>query len=72
VEPTYKNALDGTYPLARFLYIYVNQRPGQPLNGLTGEFIKYILSREGQEAVVEAKFFPLPAKTVSETLGGKN
>ena len=61
VEPTYKNSLDGTYPLARFLYIYVNQKPGQPLDPLTGEFIKYVLSHEGQEAVVQAKFFPLPA-----------
>jgi phosphate transport system substrate-binding protein len=72
VEPTYKNALDGTYPLARFLYIYVNKQPGQPLDKLTGEFIKYVLSHEGQEAVVQAKFFPLPAKIVTETLSGKN
>jgi phosphate transport system substrate-binding protein len=71
VEPTYKNSLDGTYPLARFLYIYVNQRPGQPLDRLTGEFIKYVLSHEGQEAVVQAKFFPLPAKIVAATLSGK-
>jgi phosphate transport system substrate-binding protein len=72
VEPTYKNSLDGAYPLARFLYIYVNQKPGQPLDELTGEFIKYVLSYEGQEAVVEAKFFPLPAKVVAETLSGRN
>ena len=72
VEPTYENSLDGTYPLARFLYIYVNQRPGQPLDGLTGEFIKYVLSHEGQEVVVQAKFFPLPANIVADTLGGKN
>jgi phosphate transport system substrate-binding protein len=72
VEPTYENSLDGTYPLARFLYIYVNQKPGQPLDKLTGEFIKYALSREGQEAVVQAKFFPLPAKVAAETLNGTN
>jgi phosphate transport system substrate-binding protein len=72
VEPTYKNALDGTYPLARFLFIYVNQQPGQPLDKLTGEFIKYVLSHEGQEAVVEAKFFPLTARIATETLRGKN
>ncbi|MGO9264785.1 MAG: PstS family phosphate ABC transporter substrate-binding protein [Candidatus Binataceae bacterium] len=72
VEPTYENALDGTYPLARFLYLYVNQQPGQPLDRLTGEFIKYVLSHEGQEAVVQAKFFPLPAKIITETLSGKN
>jgi phosphate transport system substrate-binding protein len=72
VEPTYKNSLDGTYSLARFLYIYVNQKPGQPLDKLTGEFIRYVLSREGQEAVVQAKFFPLPATIVTETLSGRN
>ena len=64
--------LTETYPLARFLYIYVNQQPGQPLDKLTGEFIKYVLSHEGQEAVVEAKFFPLPAKIVTETSKGQN
>jgi phosphate transport system substrate-binding protein len=58
--------------LARFLYIYVNQRPGQPLDRLTGEFVKYVLSHEGQEAVVQAKFFPLPAEMIAETLSGKN
>ena len=72
VEPTYKNSLDGTFPLARFLYIYVNQKPGQPLDKLTGEFIRYVLSHEGQEAVVQAKFFPLPANIVTETLSGRN
>jgi phosphate transport system substrate-binding protein len=72
VEPTYTNALAGTYPLARFLYIYVNQKPGQPLERLTGEFIKYVLSHEGQQAVVQAKFFPLPAKIVTDTLSGRN
>jgi len=66
-EPTYEDALTGRYPLARFLYIYVNQPPGQPLQGAVGEFIKYVLSYEGQQAVVEAKFFPLPAKVVAET-----
>lgn len=72
VEPSYKNSLDGSYPLARFLYIYVNQKPGQSLDKPTGEFIRYVLSREGQEAVVQAKFFPLPASVVTETLSGKN
>jgi phosphate transport system substrate-binding protein len=72
VEPSYKNSLDGTYPLARFLFLYVNQRPGQPLDKLTGEFIKYVLSHEGQEAVVQAKFFPLTAQIVTESSGGRN
>jgi ABC-type phosphate transport system substrate-binding protein len=61
------SALDGAHPLVRFLYIDVNQKPGQPLDRLTGEFAKYALSYEGQEAVV-----PLPAKIVAETLNGRN
>jgi phosphate transport system substrate-binding protein len=72
VTPTYDHALDGSYPLARFLYLYVNQKPGEPLDPLTGEFVKYVLSYEGQQAVVQAKFFPLPAKVVAETLSSKN
>jgi len=72
IEPTYEHALDGSYPLTRFLYIYVNQPPDQPLDKLTGEFIRFVLSHEGQEIVVQAKFFPLPAKIVSDTLSGKN
>jgi phosphate transport system substrate-binding protein len=72
VQPTYQNSLKGSYPLARFLYIYVNQQPGRPLDGLTGEFIKYVLSYEGQKVVVQAKFFPLPATVVTETLSAKN
>lgn len=72
VTPTYDHALDGSYPLARFLYLYVNQKPGQPLDPLTGEFIRFVLSYEGQQAIVQAKFFPLPAKVVAETLSGKN
>jgi phosphate transport system substrate-binding protein len=72
VPPTYKNALSGEYPLARFLYIYVNKPPSQPPDKLTDEFIKYVLSHEGQEAVVEARFFPLPAQIVTDTLNGKN
>ncbi len=69
-EPTYENSLNGTYPLARFLYIYVNQKPGQPLDRVTGEFIKYALSHEGQEAIVDAKFFPLPAQMIKESSHG--
>jgi phosphate transport system substrate-binding protein len=72
VTPSYQHALDGSYPLSRFLYIYVNQKPGQALDPLTGEFIRYLLSYEGQKAVVQAKFFPLPATVVAETMAGKN
>ncbi len=56
-----ENALDGTYPLARFLYIYINQEPGRPLDPVTREFLLMALSRPGQETVVKDGYIPLPA-----------
>jgi phosphate transport system substrate-binding protein len=45
-EAVIENVLDGSYPLARFLYVYVNKKPGKPLDPLILEFVKYILSKE--------------------------
>ena len=57
-----ENAVKGTYPLARFLYVYVNKKPGQPLAPLELEFFKMVLSKIGQEVVVKDGYIPLPAK----------
>lgn len=62
------NVLDGSYPLARFLYVYINKKPGQPLDPLVREFIKFILSKEGQEVVVKDGFLPLPASVAEKEL----
>lgn len=70
VEPTAENCISGDYPLARFLLVYVNKDPRQPLDRLTFEFIRYINSRQGQEAVVRDGFFPLPASVAEETVNG--
>lgn len=67
-EPTLENALNGDYPLARFLYIYVNKPPGRPLDRLTAEFLRYVLSRAGQEVVVKDGYYPLPAAVAEEEL----
>lgn len=69
VEPTVDNALTGDYPLARFLYVYVNKAPGKPLDPLTREFLKLVLSKEGQEVVVKGGYFPLPASVALEDMG---
>jgi phosphate transport system substrate-binding protein len=58
----------GDYPLARFLYVYVNKAPNRPLEPLIKEFLTYVLSREGQEIVVKDGYLPLPASIVSEEL----
>ncbi len=62
VEPTYENCLNGTYPLSRYLVIYVNKKPGEALDPLTKEFVKFIVSKEGQEIVVKDGYYPIPAK----------
>lgn len=68
VSATPENAISGTYPLARFLYVYVNKAPGKPLPPLTREFIKLVLSRAGQEVVVKDGYIPLPAKVAEREL----
>ncbi|HJX28568.1 MAG TPA: phosphate ABC transporter substrate-binding protein [Thermoanaerobaculia bacterium] len=58
----------GNYPLSRFLYVYVNKAPNKPLDPLVREFVKYILSREGQEVVVKDGYLPVAAKAVQEEM----
>ncbi len=61
-EASYKNCLSGDYPLARFLIIYVNKKPSQPLDLLTLEFVKYSLSPQGQKVVEKDGYYPMPAE----------
>ena len=68
IEDSEANALNGTYPLARFLYVYVNKAPNEPLNPLEAEFVKLVLSKQGQEVVMKDGYIPLPAKVVSKAL----
>lgn len=69
---TYENALSGKYPLSRYLYVYVNKNPKKPLDPLTREFLKFALSREGQEIVVKDGFLPLTAKMEADELAKLN
>ncbi|MYB89072.1 MAG: phosphate ABC transporter substrate-binding protein PstS family protein [Proteobacteria bacterium] len=68
IEATPDNAISGKYPLARFLYVYVNKAPGKPLSPLEGEFIKMVLATQGQKVVVKDGYIPLPSKVASKTL----
>ena len=63
------NAYSGSYPMARFLFVYVNRAPGKPLDPLTREFAKLILSKQGQEVVIKDGYFPIPASIAKEELG---
>lgn len=69
IEVTPANALSGKYPLSRFLYVYVNKHPNEPLAPLEAEFLRMVLSRTGQVTVVKDGYIPLPAKIVTKALG---
>ncbi len=66
VEANYANCLNGTYPLARYLYVYVNKAPSKDMDKLTSEFLTFILSKQGQEITIKDGYFPLPADVASE------
>ena len=66
VDASAENAYSGAYPLARFLFVVVNKAPSKSMDPLTREFLKLILSKEGQEVVVKDGYFPIPAPLVRE------
>ncbi len=68
VPATPDNAYTGDYPLARFLYLTMNYRPGSKLDTLRAEFVKFVFSRQGQEVVVKDGYFPVPAGVAREEL----
>ncbi len=72
VEADAENSINGSYPLARFLYVYVNKDPNKPLSPLEREFFKLVFSRQGQDVVLKDGYIPLPAAVVdrySQQLG---
>jgi phosphate transport system substrate-binding protein len=62
------NAYTGEYPLARFLYMYVNHKPNTELDPVRREFIKYVFSKQGQLDVVKDGYFPVTAPVAREAL----
>ncbi len=72
IAATEDNAINGTYPLARFLYVYVNKAPNKPLPPLEREFIKLVLSKQGQQVVVKDGYVPMPSKVVEAELAKLN
>jgi len=69
VRPTRESFADRTYPLVRSVYLFINRPPGRPVDPKVEEFIRYVLSREGQAAVArQGTYFPLPAAFAREQL----
>ncbi len=68
IYPTTVNALSGAYPLARVLYVYVNKAPNKPLEPVVLEFLKLVLSKQGQASVAKDGYIPLPAAAAQRYL----
>lgn len=68
VDATMENVSSGKYPLSRFLYIYVNKHPNKPLSPIEAEFLKMVLSKDGQAIVEKDGYVPLTAKIAEAEL----
>ncbi|MFT4563485.1 MAG: phosphate transport system substrate-binding protein [Gammaproteobacteria bacterium] len=66
IEATPENAISGKFPLARFLYVYVNKHPNRALPPLEREFLRMVLSKIGQGVVIKDGYIPLPSKVVGK------
>jgi ABC-type phosphate transport system substrate-binding protein len=67
-EIDYDNASSGRYPLTRYMYIRLNRAPGAPVPAHVREFLRYVLSREGQEPILYSGYYPLTAAEANEEL----
>lgn len=69
VALTPDNVANRTYPLLRDAYFYINKAPGRPLDPKVREFMRFVLSREGQEIMARVGYYyPLPADYLKEQL----
>jgi phosphate transport system substrate-binding protein len=69
IAPTQEAVASHKYPLSRYVYVFVNRPPGKPLEPKVKEFLKLVLSREGQQAVADdGVYIPLNADVVREEL----
>jgi phosphate transport system substrate-binding protein len=68
IEAVSENAYGGEYPLARFLYIYVNYKPNSQLDPLRREFIKYVFSKQGQQDVIKDGYIPITSRVAGKAL----
>lgn len=68
VEPTQVNAESFKYPISRYLYVYINANPSTGPDPLVKEFIRFVMSKQGQQVVIKDGYFPLPSKKAAEFL----
>jgi phosphate transport system substrate-binding protein len=60
IHPSFQSAMDGSYPLRRNLYLYLNKPPKTDASSPLAEYVKFALSRQGQQIVLSHGYYPLP------------
>lgn len=68
VAPTQQTIRSGQYPFSRYLYLVVNKHPDQPLPLLEREFLRFVLSVQGQKVVEQEGYVSLPSPMVLDQL----
>ncbi len=58
-DASFDNTYSRKYPLARGLYVYLLKNPKKPIDPLSGEFVKYVLSRDGQMQAKKGGYYPV-------------
>lgn len=66
IEATQANAESFKYPISRYLYVYINVNPSSGPDPIVKEFMRFVLSKGGQDDVVKDGYYPLPAKKAAE------
>ncbi|MBX3345837.1 MAG: PstS family phosphate ABC transporter substrate-binding protein [Nitrospira sp.] len=64
--PSVETVTSGAYPLSRSLYLYVKKSPKDKLDPVVEEFLAFVNSRQGQETVARANFYPLTSTQVAK------
>jgi phosphate transport system substrate-binding protein len=67
---TPSDVVSGKYPYDRYLYSYLRRAAGASLDSLAREYLRMVLSREGQRAIAAAtpRYLPLSAREINEEL----
>ncbi|WP_299495531.1 phosphate ABC transporter substrate-binding protein PstS family protein [uncultured Shewanella sp.] len=68
IDASPENAARGTYPLSRYLYVYINKAPNKALAPMDREFIRFVLSKQGQKIVEKDGYVALPRGVIAKDL----
>lgn len=69
VQRTLESVRDRSYPLINEIFFYANKPPGKPMDPKVEEFVRFVLSQQGQAQVQrEGRYLPLPGDVVREQL----